>query len=166
MTPKQFKSRFDGQSSIAKKVYQFVPIQEPWSHSQISTEMQRTTGARTDHRIMQGCINTMIESGIVREVEKGKFQRTEIRDREEPQQNTETFIDTEKAAPMPKQEEKPNSAIEILSDISRRLNEVSSQVKSIASDVETAAIVIEDNVAQKEAGAAKLKQLQELLKGL
>lgn len=49
--------------------------------------------------------------------------------------------------------------IAILSDLAARLRQV-------ADDVETAALEIDEHLAQKSAGAEKLAQLQQLLKSL
>lgn len=148
MTPKQLQSRLDGQSSIAKKVYQFIPIADSWTHQQIASEMVRVTGAHTDHRIMQGCINTLKDSGLVKEPQRGKFQRTEIKTKEEAPKKEDLVIQK----PTAKAPQKKQSAIEILSEISE-------DMRNVAKKLDDAALRIAE---QDESNAENLKKLEAL----
>ena len=53
----------------------------------------------------------------------------------------------------------PRAPMAILSDLAARL-------KALADDLETAALEIDEHIAAKDVDAAKLKQLQTLLKSL
>lgn len=46
MTPEKQKQKLAGQTAIAQKVFQAVPIAEAWTVAQISQALHRTTGAR------------------------------------------------------------------------------------------------------------------------
>ena len=155
MTPAQHQSRLDGQSSIARKVFQFVPIQEAWTHQQIASEMVRVTGAHTDHRILQGCINSLKDSGLIREPQRGKFQRTEVKPKEDPQKKEEVVTTKPKTESKPE----PKGAIEILSDIAQKM-------RSLATELDDAALQIAEDQSANAERAKKLEQLQALLRGL
>lgn len=155
MTPEKQTLKLGGQSSIAKKVFQFIPIQEAWTHQQIASEMVRVTGAHTDHRILQGCINSLKDSGLVRELQRGRFQRAEVKPKEEPPKKEEAVI----AKPKTENKPEPNGTIEILSGIATKL-------KSLAGELEDAALQIAEDQAGNAESAKKLEQLQALLRGL
>lgn len=63
-------------------------------------------------------------------------------------------------------EEKTVAPIEILSKLSERARSLATQVVMLASDIETAALTIEQSNAENAANLEKLRQLQSLLKSL
>lgn len=156
LSPAKYQERLHNLSAIAQKVYAAVPASEPWSMTCIHQEIQRTGGSTRDARIVHGCLNTLKESGLIEEPTRGTFIRSAIRP--EKPKTTEITTKEEKmpAAPTPKQ---PRNPMTILSELAVRC-------KSLADEIETAALEIDDYVKSKDADAGKLRQLQELLKGL
>lgn len=155
MTPEKQRQKLAGQSSLAKKVYQYVPIQEAWTGSEIAQAMARASGSQVDGRTLLGCLGCLKDSGLVREVGSLRFQRTSV---------------SQPAIPKPKEamsapqkpEAKhaaPTSAIDLLAGIAKTL-------RAVASDIETAALAIEEGQAKNAEEVKKLHQLQALLKGL
>ena len=144
-------------SATAQKVYSAVPISEPWSVTRIYSEMQRIGTSTRDQRVVQGCLNSLKESGLVVEPERGIFARVAIRPEVKKQTESQTTTKEEK---MPITATKtPRNPMAILSDLAARC-------KALADEIETAALEIDEYVTAKDADAGKLKQLQALLKGL
>ncbi|MFM0243797.1 hypothetical protein [Paraburkholderia sediminicola] len=121
-----------------------------------------------DFKILQGCINSLKDSALIRETSRGMFQRVEVKEKlEEPMPRTELAKST--IAPITDRTlatAPTKTPIEILSEISARVVALNGELKKIASDIETAAIVIEEGMAENEENLGKLKQLQSILKSL
>lgn len=163
LSPVKHEERLRHLSSIARKVYEAVPKSEPWSLSYINSELQRTGGTGRDTRILLGCLNGLKIAGLVEEPTRGTFIRVGVR-AEKP-----------KSAPIesqPQQEIKTMQAIATTSAVKAIrapiaiLSDLAARLRQVADDVETAALEIDEHLAQKSAGAEKLAQLQQLLKSL
>ena len=156
------------QSSLAQKVYEAVPIEGPWSPSFIQSEMQRMgNSSANDLRKIQGCLNTLIESGLIREPEKNVFQRIAVR---EKCAKLPEFTEPLKVKiPMPTTTTAPQTAktpSQILASLSARAKKIGEQVAALAEDIDMAQLEIEEMNSAKDADTQKLKQLQQLLKSL
>lgn len=72
MTPARQQQLLEGQSATARKVFDQVPIQEPWSsqqiHYHVGGDLTRT----------QGCLRSLKEQGLIKEVSRMRFQRTAV----------------------------------------------------------------------------------------
>lgn len=159
MTPEKQKQKLTGQSGIAQKAFQFVPIGEDWTPIQIAAALHQATGSRIDAHTLRGCLMTMVDAGLVRATASGTFQRAAVSSPNPVNQPKKT----EKAKPemtiSAKTEKPAESALDLLAGIARKLRDV-------ANDIETAALAIEEGKAQTDQEAAKFKQLQALLKGM
>lgn len=163
MNQSKFESLHRGQTGIAKKVYEAVPIQTAMSAPEVTAEMRRL-GSNADLRVVAGCLCTLLDSGLIQERPKGWFIRTPVRIAEpiaippqpEPMKTTALRIATTT----------PASPIERLTAISKRVTAAMDELKAIADDIETAAIEITEQGERAEAKSQKLQQLQELLKSL
>ena len=170
MTPSRYQANLNGQTSVARKVFELVPIKEAWTPIEIVAALNRATKSSMDFKVLTGCLNTLKESGLVREPTRGHFQRVEVKEKEERMVdfNARPIVTPKSpvsaAAPAPAPAAK--SPIEILSEISGRLVGVNAEIKRIASDIETAALVIEEGMAANEENLGKLRQLQSILKSL
>lgn len=160
MTPEKQKQKLAGQTNVAQKIFQFVPVAEEWTAAQVSGALHRATGSRVDPKVLTGCLMTMAEAGLVRATNRGLFQRAAV---SQPIQSpiTET---TKKAEPMsikPIEIAKPAtaSALDLLAGIAKKLGD-------IKQELETAALAIEESAARNAEDVAKLQQLQAILKGL
>lgn len=157
MTPEKQKQKLAGQTSVAQKIFQFVPAQEEWTALQVGQALNRATGSRVDPKVLAGCLLTMTEAGLVRATNRGTFQRIAV---------SQPAISTakEKIDMTAKIEATPAklaavSALDLLAGIAKKLGD-------IKSELEAAALAIEESAAKNAEDVAKLHQLQALLKGL
>lgn len=163
ITESQMERRYNALSVNCKKVYDAVPISEPWSTSYILSEIQRKSSYTSNARVLTGSLNTLKASGLVREVSPGLFVRTAIKTAvAQAEESTET-TEEEKEETMPQQktvgQKEQASAIDLLAGIAKSL-------RTLAGDIETAALAIEEGHAKSTEEVQKLRQLQALLKGL
>ena len=160
-----------GQSGIARKVFEATPIGEAWSAHQIRTELARL-GATNDIRIIDGCLRTLAETGLIQEPTRGFFKRKpervvapihEVKDVKLIRANDSA------SAPQPPRTEPAAataSPLEVLCGISARMAEIAASMKQLQKDIDDAAIVIEQRFSESEGRNEKLIQLQQLLKSL
>ncbi|AMU14849.1 hypothetical protein [Burkholderia cenocepacia] len=161
MTPAKYQAALSGLSAIAKKVLEMVPIQEAWSRSEIAGHLLRVTKSSPDAAVIDGCLGRLKDSGLIREASRGRYQRIEVREREVlkvPDQKAEKTTDVHADRPIP--------PIEILSRLAERARAVATELVMLASDIETAALTIEQGNAENVANLEKLRQFQSLLKSL
>ncbi|KVF22927.1 hypothetical protein [Burkholderia cepacia] len=161
MTPAKYHAALNGLSAIAKKVLEMVPIQEAWSRPEIAGHLLRVTKSSPDAAVIDGCLGRLKDSGLIREVSRGRYQRIAVREREvlkvPEQKSSEATVAAEPQAILP---------IEILSHLAERTRSLATQIVMLASDIETAALTIEQGNAENAANLEKLRQLQSLLKSL
>jgi hypothetical protein len=74
MNPTRYEALLASQSAVARRVLSAVPLQEVWPSRRIYQELVRTGGAR-NVRIVEGCLNTLVDSGLVNEHPRGHFIR-------------------------------------------------------------------------------------------
>lgn len=161
LSPVKYQERLKNLSAIAAKVYAAVPSSEPWSMSYINSELQRTGGITRDTRLLHGCLNSLKLAGLIQEPERGVFIRVPVR-ADKPKTTTEppTSVTTKEEKKMPAPTPKaPRNPLAIL-------NELASKCKALQDEIELAALEIDEYVTAKDGDAAKLKQLQTLLKSL
>ncbi len=161
LSPVKYQERLKNLSAIAAKVYAAVPASEPWSMSYINSELQRTGGITRDTRLLHGCLNSLKLAGLISEPERGVFIRVPVRadkpkTQSEPTHQIQTTEDQKMPAPAAKT---PRNPLAIL-------NELAAKCKTLQDEIELAALEIDEYVAAKDGDAAKLKQLQTLLKSL
>jgi hypothetical protein len=171
MQQAKFDSIHRGLSSIAKKVFEGVPIAEPWSASQIHNELTRLQICGCDLRTVTGCLNTLVEAGLAEEPQRGAFIRAQIRQKA-PAPTIKLVPSLTKEPEMKPQPVATSNApaetdpIDRLSGIAARVITVAETLRALASDIETAAIEIADRSEKRNDETKKLRQLQELLKSL
>ena len=161
LSPVKYQERLKNLSAIAAKVYAAVPASEPWSMSYINSELQRTGGITRDTRLLHGCLNSLKLAGLISEPERGVFIRVPVRaDKPKAQPEPTHQIQTTEDQKMPAQAAKtPRNPLTIL-------NELAAKCKTLQDEIELAALEIDEYVTAKDGDAAKLKQLQTLLKSL
>lgn len=161
LSPVKYQERLKNLSAIAAKVYAAVPASEPWSMSYINSELQRTGGITRDTRLLHGCLNSLKLAGLISEPERGVFIRVPVRadkpkTQSERTQQPTTTEDNKMSASAAKT---PRNPLTIL-------NELAAKCKTLQDEIELAALEIDEYVTAKDGDAAKLKQLQTLLKSL
>lgn len=157
MNPDRIRRLEDGLSGVARKVLDAVPISEAWTVHAIAGEMRRATGSSYEHRLVVGCLESLKSSGLVREYSRGKF----IRVRAKEESNVLDMPKIIKAVESVDQKaSKPKPGIsEMLGTLSASLLESAGMVDDIIKEFQA-------ERAKHESEIAKLRQLQELLKGI
>ncbi|WP_176079335.1 hypothetical protein [Paraburkholderia tropica] len=161
MTPSKYQAALSGQTGIARKVLDMVPIQEAWTRAEIATAMKRVTKSSPDVAVLDGCLARLKDAGLIRERAAGQYQRIEVREKEAVIVATAIV-----ANPGPKLAEQPAAPIDILAGLSSRVREMATQMVMLASDIETAALTIEQANESNSGELGKLRQLRELLTSL
>lgn len=157
MTPEKQRQKLAGQTTVAQKIFQFVPVGEEWTAAQVSQALSRTTGSRVDPKVLAGCLMTMADAGLVRTTNRGTFQRIAVSVQPAPIPCKPKEKDEKTMATTAKTEKAGTSAIDLLAGIAQKL-------RDCVQELETAALAIEEDKAQVSLQAEKLKQFQALLK--
>lgn len=165
MTPSRQRQLLAGQTALARKVYDAIPIAEAWSVSQIICELARV-GVRHDKRVLEGCLSCLAGSGLVTKG-GGTYRRVSVNERVPaptvPEEEEVTMPAAASSMPPSKQ---PANAITHLSNLASRATELATQLRDLADDIEAAAIEVDEQFKMNGEDLQKLKQLQGLLKSL
>ena len=165
MNQSKFEAIHRSMTIQAKKVYDCIPIAESWDPAQIMGELHRRNISMSDKHVVMGCINSMIDSGVVNEVSRGVFRREVIRPKCEIKEQvievTETKeIQVNKPVSAPIKTTPVNSGpLDLLGAFAQRL-------RDLANDAESIAMAIAGQAEKNDAETAKMRQLQALLKSL
>lgn len=187
MNETRMQQAMEGVTSIAQRVLEAVPIQEPWSKAQIVAELKRT-GSSAGVDVVHGCLNNLRGKGLITEPESGKFIRTQVRKKqsaaEQPQDVKEPMT---ALVPQSKPEALTEAVktkirgrlavrggpMDALANIADSLALVTEQMAALAKDAYELATEMQDAVLEAEidrekavADLEKLRQLQALLKGI
>lgn len=167
MKHSKFKSIYNGLSSVAKKVYEAIPIQDAWDLKAIIAEMKRIFPSMGDQNVIKGCVNTLVQSGLVEEPKNGHFKRAVVDPEESsrPDPNLDKYFVAQKEAP-PWENLPDATPLEKINGLQKIAARISQDVKQLSDAIETVAIEVEDQFSQRDAESQKLKQLQALLKSL
>ncbi|WP_124520111.1 MULTISPECIES: hypothetical protein [unclassified Burkholderia] len=161
MTPAQREAIVRDLSTQARKVFEFVPGAAAWTSQQIMGCMYDTTKSRMELRAVAGCLASLVDAGIVKETSRGHFQRSKVSvSRPQP------VADAGQPATPVVEPVAVSEPIDVLSGILGRLSRVAADIHAIASDLETAALRIDEQRENREREVGKLRQLQALLKEL
>ena len=159
MNEARFSSIHRGLSSVAQKVYAAVPIADEWAIEAVRRELTRK-GHTIDMHTIRGCMNTLVDSGLVTEPSRGTFSRVAIKEAYKAPAEPKPIKEAKQPEkPMPKQ-----GAIDKLTALSARVRTAMSAMKTLADDIDNAALEIEADIIKAGEGAQKYKQLQALLK--
>jgi len=160
MTATRIRILENQQTGVAKKVYGAVPINEAWPSKSIVAELTRQGQVR-DFSIIEGCLNTLKEVGLIKEMSPGHFQR--VKPKAEP-------MSTKPLNPVIP----PNSSIkgestepvDRLAAIGTKLRGLSQMFLELADDIDEAALAFEEKTSGNDEELAKLRQLKNVLKSL
>lgn len=160
MTATRIRILENQQTGVAKKVYGAVPINEAWPSKQIVMELSRQGQVR-DFSIIEGCLNSLKDVGLIREVAPGHFQRVK------PKPTTEKEAEpmTTKPLTTPTKNE-PTEPVDRLAAIGTKLRGLSQMFLELADDIDEATLAFEEKASGNDEELAKLRQLKGLLKSL
>ncbi|MDF3932132.1 hypothetical protein [Pseudomonas citronellolis] len=164
MTPAKHVSLMHGQTGIAKKVYECVPITEGWSSFQVMAAMRNLTGSTPDPRIVSGCLTSLADAGLIKKTGRDTYQRLPVEQKQKtqeklmaaPAKKTEQHVETKAGA----------TPLEMLGELASEIVGMADHLKRLAARVEDAALAVEQ---QREATAKSMegyRQLKALLKSL
>lgn len=161
----KLKSVESGLTGMAKKVLDSVPIAEAWTRQQISQELARK-GSNPESRVVGGCLDSLVASGLVREPRPGNFVRAPEKPRIVEDESKEQAV-AGKWMDRLKEVKQSNSADPMteLAELAGELRAMANAATKMATRIEDVALAAESRVQQINADSAKLKQLQELLRG-
>ncbi|CAN7398211.1 hypothetical protein [Paraburkholderia terricola] len=164
MTPERRESIVRELPIQAQKVFESVPGSAAWTAQHIASDLYATTRSGMELRTVKGCLDRLVDAGIVKEAPRGHFQRAKV-----SMPRMEQDADpAHPAEPEVSAADHPPAVepIDLLSGIAGRLSRISDDIRAITSDLETAALRIEEQRECNERGVKKLRQLQTLLKEL
>lgn len=172
MTPAKQEILMQGQNSIAKKIYECVPIQEAWPTFQIAQALKSTAGSTADIRRVQACLSDLVESGLIREPQKRFYQRVQVEEKTKTPELKMPANQPLTASTVVPVEQKASALDRIaglageLSGIADELRQRLLRVTKIAKELEDVALAVEQERESSNESLAKLSQLKDLLKGL
>lgn len=144
----------DGLSGIARKVLEAVPIADQWQAHTIANEIKRATGSAPEIKIVNGCLESLRSSGLVREPTRGKWIRVSTKEHADADDEPAPVKVVELRKQQPEQ-----TAREMLSQVAIAMMDLAAKVEDVANEIDKAE-------KRNEEKTAKLRQLQELLRGL
>lgn len=164
VTPAKQESLMQGQTGIAKKVYECVPISEPWRSSQVLTALRNMTGSTPDVRIVQGCLRDLVDSGLIRRIGIDHYQRIQVEKKTkhqepkmaEPAKKIETQSEPKRSA----------SPLEMLGELANELAGMAEHMKRLSDRIEDVALAVEQERESNAKSMESYRQLKALLKSL
>jgi hypothetical protein len=160
----------EGQSSVARKVFECVPIQEPWTENDIVKAM-RAAGSTIASHAVRGCLLDMVDVGLIKFPSTGYYQRVPVQpflrlNAAPTQQPTPA---SQPAMPTTTAKKPEVTPLDLLATVATELtllaSEFSERLRALSLRVEEVALSV---AAQREADAAiiaQANQLKVLLKG-
>ena len=161
----RFKQVHNTLNAPVKKVYEAVPASEAWTSTQIIGEISRLGYSMRDSKAIIGCLDTLKRQGLIQEPERGSFIRVEVKETTTFDKFIEETKEKTMATSKPVTQIK-QSNLDRLINLSEKANGLAAQMKSMATELENVALEIEAEIQENSTSAQKLKQLQELLKGV
>lgn len=153
-----------GQSSIAQKVFGYVPIQASWSVHDIHGAVLNANATCASAHAIRRALHELRDAGLVREPVTGKFQR----DAATPKPKKEQVMSVVSSVTAIK---KPAvGALDALAALSGEVvslsDEIGKRMKALAARIEEVALSVAAEQESNVEALDKLKQLQNLLKGI
>jgi hypothetical protein len=154
-----------GQSSLARKVFQVVPIQERWSAHDIFSSLIVSDASGAQFPAVRRGLGELKEAGLIREPVNGHFQRTAVTIKS-PREQSMSKPTQPAATTIQKAETSALDTLAVLSgEVISFADEVGLRMKKLAARIEEVALSVE---AERETNADALKKfklMQSLLKG-
>lgn len=171
MTPQRRDQLLQGQSGIAKKVYEATPCGSGVSATvyEVAQAMKKATGAATDIRTLRGCLSSLRESGLIKEVVPGSFRQVDTRDGHVSFGKTlgvEVGKMVQQAVVASKEGGESRDTLDMLGGLSERLRGLAASAGRLADDIDAAALSLGERFNESAAEVVKVRQIATLLKEL
>lgn len=154
MNAAKMKQVESGLTGIARKVLDAVPINDAWQSHTIANEIKRMTGSAPESKMVNGCLESLKNSGLVREPKRGMWIRVSTKDHDDEAKEPAPANVVE----LRKQPEQWTPR-EMLKSLAVEIMELAGKLDDVANEIDKAE-------KRNEEKTAKLRQLQELLRGL
>ena len=154
-----------GQSSIAQKIFAYVPIQTSWTNHEIHGAVSTAQATGASPYAVRRALGELKDAGLIREPVGGKFQRDAATQKPAKEQAV-----SQVAKQTVVSIKKPEGALDVLASLSGEVvilaDDFSKRMKALATRIEEVALSVESERESNAAAVSKLKQLQDLLKGI
>ena len=169
MSPARFSQLWGGITNAAQKVYESVPIESELTYTQIMGDLSRR-GINTSYKIMSGCVDSLVRSGLVKENRSG-FVRVGVRPAKVASlQELSTILPKEqKAINMPVTQPKTD----LIEDISKLAQHIAAttarhkqEMDTIVDMVNDMAIEVQAEFERNATDLGKMRQFKDLLHSL
>ena len=152
-----------GQSSIAQKVFGYVPIQTSWSVPAIHAAVQAAKATGAAAPAIRRALGELKDAGLIREPVSGKFQRDAATSKLRKDQAV-TQVAKQTAVSI----KKPEGALDVLAALSGEVvslsDEFSKRMKALAGRIEEVALSVEAERESNAEAIVKVRRLQEALR--
>lgn len=157
------------ESGISRKVYDAIPISEPWNLKQIISELHRK-GVTANQRTIEGCIASLEGRGLVKRLgQKNSYtvMRVKVTQPTTPTKKEPVEMPTTQIAPdTPEPAANELTPLEKISELSAQMHDLARTAISMAKVMEEVACEVDDMINSKNEEHDKLVQLKTLLKEL
>jgi hypothetical protein len=154
-----------GQSSIAQKVFGYVPIQASWSTHEIHGAASTAKATGASPYAIRRALGELKDAGLIREPIGGKFQRDAVTPKPEKEQAVTQIV--KQTISIKKPEAGALDALAALSgEVVSLADDIGKRMKALAGRIEEVALSVETEREGNAEAVDKLKQLQSLLKSL
>ena len=146
-----------GLTSISHKVYNCVPISEPWDKSKINSELRRC-GTNQPPKVVDGCLNGLKSMKLIKEPKQGHFIKISASNHVVAIKELD-YMAGHTQEDNKKQESTMRDPIEIIEELTAKMD-------SLKSDMDAAALEISEYFEKSKKDLEKMHQLQILLKAI
>ena len=152
-----------GQSSIAQKVFGYVPMQVSWSAHDIHGAVIAANATGASAYAIRRALGELKDAGLIREPVGGKFQRDVVIPKPKKEQ-----VMTQVAKQTVVPNKKPEGALDVLAALSGEVVDLSAEfskrMKVLAARIEEVALSVEAERESNAEAIIKAKRLQEALR--
>jgi hypothetical protein len=146
-------------TNVAKKVLEAIPIRDAWTIQQVYQELARQQHT-IEARIIGGCIDDLTERGLIRQPQTGRFQRVAYKeDTGQAPKVDRTIVAISEGVNDARHMTEINDPLTSLARLADRL-------RTMAGEIDDAALAMAQQVQEAKEGTEKLQQLQALLKSI
>jgi DNA-binding transcriptional regulator YhcF (GntR family) len=153
-----------GQSSIAQKVFGYVPIQSSWSTHDIHSAVQAANATGASAYAIRRALGELKDAGLIREPVGGKFQRDAVTHKPKKEQAM-----TQAIKQCVISIKKPEAgALDVLATLSGEVvslsDEFGKRMRALAVRIEEVALSVEAERENDAKAVIRAKRLQEVLR--
>lgn len=173
MSSAKIDRMLDGQTQLARKVFEMVPIQEAWDARRIADAVRSSGLSSAACNVIRACLGDLHDNGLIKQPSPHHFQR-------QPSKiittRTPAMTLTTKTTPNPVNVATPDtvgastSPLELLGDLSGEVlalaDDFTRRLQALSKRIEDTALVIEQGQERFADKVEKFAQLQSLLKSL